>query len=109
MRTKLPDVISDYVEASNSRDAERFGTLFTKDAIVHDEGQDHRGVTAIKKWLASTAKKYAFTLTPIRLSRKKGEVVLTVKMTGDFPGSPISTRFRFVLNQGKIAKLDIRA
>src|SRR5438046_2672311 len=68
MRTKLPVVISAYVEASNSRDAERFGTLFTKDAIVHDEGQDHRGVTAIKKWLASTAKKYAFTLTPIRLS-----------------------------------------
>jgi ketosteroid isomerase-like protein len=109
MRTKLPDVISAYVEASNSRDAERFGTLFTKGAVVHDEGQDHRGVAAIKKWLAATAKKYAFTLTPIRLSRKEGEVVLTVKMTGDFPGSPISTRFRFVLNQGKIAKLDIRA
>ena len=109
MRMNLPDVISAYVEASNSRDAERFGTLFTNDAIVHDEGQDHRRVTAIKKWLASTAKKYAFTLTPIRLSRKEGEVVLTVKMTGDFPGSPISTRFRFVLNQGKIAKLDIRA
>jgi uncharacterized protein (TIGR02246 family) len=109
MRTKLPDVISDYVDASNSRDAERFGTLFTKDAIVHDEGQEHRGVAAIKKWLAFTAKKYAFTLTPIRLSRKEGEVVLTVKMTGDFPGNPISTHFRFVVNEGRIAKLDIRA
>jgi uncharacterized protein (TIGR02246 family) len=109
MRTKLPDVISAYVDASNSRDAERFGTLFTKDAIVYDEAQQHRGVTAIKKWLAATAKKYAFTLTPIRPFRKESEVVLTVKMTGDLPGSPISTRFRFVLNQGKIAKLDIRS
>lgn len=109
MRANLPDVISAYVEASNSRDLERFGTLFTRDAIVHDEGQEHRGVSAIKNWLASAATKYAFTLAPIRLSRKENEVVLTVKMTGDFPGSPISTRFRFVLNQGKIEKLDTRA
>jgi len=27
MRTTLPDVIRDYVEASNGRDEERFGTL----------------------------------------------------------------------------------
>jgi uncharacterized protein (TIGR02246 family) len=109
MRSKMPDVISAYVEASNSRDAERFGMLFTKDAVVHDEGQEHRGIAAIKKWLASTARKYAFTLTPIHLSRQENEIVLTAKMTGDFPGSPISARFCFVLDQGKIAKLDIRA
>jgi len=105
----MPDVISAYVEASNGRDAERFGTLFTKDAVVHDEGREHHGVTAIKKWLASTARKYAFALTPVRLSRKGNEIVLDVKMTGEFPGSPLSARFHFVLEQGKIAKLDIRA
>jgi len=109
MRTKLPDVISTYIETSNSRDTERFGALFRADAVVHDEGQEHHGVTAIKKWLASTAGKYAFTLTPVRLSRKEKEVVLTAKMAGDFPGSPISARFHFVLDQGKIAKLEIRA
>jgi uncharacterized protein (TIGR02246 family) len=109
MRTKLPDVISTYIEASNSRDAERFGTLFRKDAVVHDEGQEHHGVAAIKQWLASTARKYAFTLTPVRLSGKENEVVLTAKMTGDFPGSPISARFHFVLDQGQIAKLEIRS
>ena len=106
MRTKLPDVISAYVEASNNRVAERFATLFTRDAIVRDEGQKHRGVTAIKNWFSSTVTKYAFTLRPIRLSRsKEAEIVLTAKMTGDFPGSPISARFHFVLDQGKIAKL----
>ena len=109
MRTKMPDVISAYVEASNSRDGERFGTLFTKDAVVHDEGQEHRGITAIKRWLASTGRKYAFTVTPVRLSWQENEVVLTARMTGDFPGSPISARFHFVLDQGKIAKLEIRA
>jgi hypothetical protein len=64
---------------------------------------------AIRKWLASTVKKYGFTLTPIDLSLEKHETVLSVKMEGDFPGSPLSARFRFVLREGKIAKLDISA
>jgi hypothetical protein len=68
----------------------------------------HRGITAIKKWLASTARKYAFTLPPIRLSRQENEIVLTARMTGDFPGSPIPARFHFALDQGQIAKLEIR-
>ena len=109
MRTKLPEVISAYIEASNTRDGERLETLFTKDAVVHDEGEEHRGTNAIRKWLAAKARKYSFTLTPIRLSRKENEIDLTAKMTGAFPGSPISARFRFVLDEGKIATLNIRA
>ena len=109
MQTKLPEIISAYIEASNTRDGDRLGTLFTKDAVVHDEGHEHRGAAAIKNWLAATGRKYAFTLTPIRLSQKENEMILTAKMTGDFPGSPISARFQFVLDEGKIAKLNIRA
>jgi len=109
MRNKLPEIITAYIEASNTRDGERLATLFTKDAVVHDEGHEHRGTAAIKKWLAATARKYAFTLTPIRLSQKETEIVLTAKMTGDFPGSPISARFHFVVDEGKIATLNIRA
>jgi len=107
MRTKIPDIIDAYIQASNSRDADRFGSLFSEDAIVHDEGQEYRGVVAIRKWLASTVKKYVFTLTPIDLSLEKRETVLSVKMEGDFPGSPLSARFRFVLREGRIARLDI--
>ena len=109
MRTKMPDVIDAYIQASNSRDADRFGSLFSEDAIIHDEGQEYRGVVGIRKWLESTVKKYAFTLTPIDLSLEKHEPVLSVKMEGDFPGSPLSARFRFVLREGKIARLDISA
>jgi len=47
MRPKLPDVIGSYIEASNGRDGERFEALFTQDAVVHDEGQEHRRLPAI--------------------------------------------------------------
>ncbi len=109
MQTKMPDIIDAYIQASNSRDADRFGNLFSEDAIVHDEGQEYRGVVAIRKWLASTVNKYGFTLTPIDLLQEKHQTILRVKMEGAFPGSPLSARFRFVLREGKIARLEISA
>ncbi len=56
----------------------------------------------------STVEKYQFTLTPTSLSQEGSETILTAKLFGDFPGSPLSMRFHFVLHEGKISKLDIR-
>ena len=109
MQLKTPKVVKAYVQASNDRDVEAFGTLFAEDAIVHDEGTEYRGVAAIRKWLVSTFEKYAFTLKPIDVSQKANATILTVQMTGNFPGSPISTHFCFVVHEEKIASLDIRS
>ena len=46
MYMKMPHTIRAYVQATNTRDHDAFGALFTSDAIVHDEGQEHRGVAA---------------------------------------------------------------
>ena len=109
MQTWMRHVIRAYVQATNERDNDAFGALFTKDAIVHDEGQEHRGVAAIQKWLAATVRKYAFTLTLIDFSQERDKAILSGRMEGNFPGSPLSARFGFVLREGKIAKLDISA
>jgi ketosteroid isomerase-like protein len=108
MQIIIPHPINAYVQATNERDNDAFGALFTEDAIVHDEGQEHRGVIAIRKWLRSTVEKYQFTLTPIGLSQEGTETILTAKLSGDFPGSPLLMRFHFVLREGKISSLDIR-
>jgi hypothetical protein len=50
----------------------------------------------------------AYVLTPIGLSQEGTETILNAKLSGDFPGSPLSMRFHFVLREGKISKLDIR-
>jgi len=63
------------VQATNDRDNDAFGALFTKDASVHDEGQEHCGVAAIRRWLTSTVEKYQFTLTPTRLSQEGTETL----------------------------------
>ena len=111
IRTKkqpIPQVIIAYLKAVNDRDEDAFGALFTKDAVVRDEGTDYRGVPAIKKWLASTLAKYDLTLQPLGLSWRGPAVFLTVKLSGEFPGSPTSTRYRFVLHEGRIVKLNAR-
>jgi hypothetical protein len=39
----------------------------------------------------------------------EGETVLTATLTGDFPGSPVTVHFDFVLEAGKILSLEIHA
>src|SRR4030095_531541 len=108
MQITHPHPINSYVKATKERDNDAFGALFTEDAIVHDKGQEHRGVIAIRKWLRSTVEKCQFPLPPTRLSQQGTETILNGKLSGDFPGSPLSMRFHFVLREGKISSLDIR-
>jgi ketosteroid isomerase-like protein len=108
MQMKMPHTISAYVQATNARDNDACGALFTQDAIIHDKGQGHRGVAAIRGWLTSTVEKYQYTLTPTSLSQEGSETIHTAKLSGDFSGSPLSMRFYFVLHEGKISQRDIR-
>ena len=48
MTPKLPLVIENYVRASNAHDVEAIVACFGKNAIVHDEKQDHRGLDMIE-------------------------------------------------------------
>ena len=107
MRTKMPNVIDAYIQASNNRDADHLGNLFSEDAIVHDEGQEYRGVLAIRKWFESTSR--STRLPSHRLIfAEKHETVLGAQMKRLSWQSLISA-FRFVLREGKIARLDISA
>jgi ketosteroid isomerase-like protein len=108
MAESLPDEIQRFVQAVNTRDLEAFGRLFAADAIVHDEKQQHCGVEAIKQWLASTAEKYRFTMSPHGVSRRGGETILKTDLSGDFPGSPITLDYHFTLTDGKITRLEIK-
>jgi hypothetical protein len=41
------------------------------------------------------------------VERRDGMVVVTSRLTGNFPGSPVDLRFFFRLERGKIASLEI--
>lgn len=107
MIDNLPQPIALYVSAENSGNTKLFDECFTVDAIVRDENETHRGLAAIKDWKAETKRKYQHTVDPLRIVGKDGKFVVTSRLTGNFPGSPIELDFVFTLASGKVASLEI--
>jgi hypothetical protein len=69
----------------------------------------YEGLAAITAWKAQTKKKYHHTVTPLDVAQENDKTVLTATLTGDFPGSPVTVKFAFVLEAGKILSLEIHA
>ena len=57
---------------------------------------------------AETKRKYNHTVAPLAIAQRDGTTILTARLTGNFPGSPVTLQFCFVLEDGKIASLEIR-
>jgi hypothetical protein len=108
MGIDLPEPINVYVAAENGDDPQAFAQCFADDAVVRDEGRTMKGLAAIKQWKVETRKKCRHTVEPIRSIRKNGAIVVTSRLTGSFPGSPVTVDFVFKLDRNKIASLEIR-
>ncbi len=61
-----------------------------------------------KQWKAGTKKKYQHTVEPLESVQKGGKTVVTNRVAGNFPGSPVNLEFVFELERNKIALLEIR-
>jgi hypothetical protein len=107
MSIHLPLPIDVYVKAENSGDFESLSECFAPDATVRDESRTYKGLAAIKEWKAATKKKYNHTVAPLEISHRDGKTVLKAKLSGNFPGSPVTLEFSFVLEHGQIASLEI--
>jgi hypothetical protein len=105
-RLNLPEPIAAYFGA-DKRDSEAIARCFTKDAVVKDEGHTYTGIMAIKQWKAESSTKYTYTSEPFALEQRDGTTVVTSRLTGNFPGSPVDLRFFFRLERGKISFLEI--
>lgn len=104
---ELPQPIADYFDADR-RDGAAVARCFTNQAVVKDEGQTYYGPAAIEAWKAAASLKYAYTSKPFSMEQDKdGRYIVTSRLTGNFPGSPVDLRLTFRLERGKIAYLEI--
>lgn len=108
MLIDLPTTISRYLAADEAHDAQAIADCFTQDAIVRDEGNTHTGVAAILQWKAEASTKYSYTAEPFAIADEDGRTIVTSRLTGDFPGSPVDLRYLFQLEGDKIAGLEIK-
>ena len=107
MSIQLPFPIALYVQLENAGETETLSACFAPNAMVRDEGHTYEGLAAITTWKAATKKKYHHTVTPLEVAQQHGRTVLKATLTGDFPGSPVTVTFDFVLEAGKILSLEI--
>jgi ketosteroid isomerase-like protein len=96
-----------YFAATNRHDVAAMAADFTDDAVVKDEGREHRGVPAIREWMEQTIRKYDFKAEPTSVTRENDRTAVGVTVSGDFPGSPIALTYWFELDGEKIARLEI--
>ena len=106
MTLNLPKPVAAYFTADKA-DSEAVSRCFTNDAVVKDEGHTYNGRAAIKKWKEEASAKYEYTSEPLACEGKDGKFVVTSRLTGNFPVSPVELRFFFELEGEKIASLTI--
>jgi len=95
--------------AADKQGPEALARCFTPGAIVKDEGRTHTGLDAIKAWKKAASTQYTYTTEPFALEQKEGLHVVTSRVSGNFLGSPVDLRYRFRLECGLIASLEITA
>ena len=78
-------------------------SAFSDEASVHDEGQDMIGRAAIRESMSRTTRKYRVTVTPTGVGRADERTIVTARVSGTFPGSPVELRYHFTIVSGKYA------
>jgi hypothetical protein len=107
MSVDVPTPIALYIAADNRGDIEALTECFAEHAVVRDQGQTIEGLDAIKRWKVETKRKYRYTVEPLSSTQKDEKTIVTSRVTGNFPGSPIDLQFIFGLDGDKIASLEI--
>ena len=104
---RLPKPVAAYFAATNEHDVDAMLAFFSEAAIVKDEGKEMRGLAAVKQWMEDTIRKYAFTVAAVDVAASGSKTVVTTRVSGRFPGSPIDLQYEVTLADGKIARLEI--
>jgi len=107
MSLGLSKPIAAFFAAQNGQNTEVLAQHFTEGAVVRDEGRTIVGTVAIEEWRAETKRKYQHTIEPLTSVEKDGETIVTGRVAGNFPGSPVELQFTFCVESGRIASLEI--
>lgn len=107
MLIALPEPIAAYFAAESRNDVLALAQCFSDHAVVRDEGETIEGAAAIKQWNIDAKKKYHHTVEPLEVFERDGKTVVVGKVSGDFPGSPVTLDHIFELKGDKIVSLEI--
>jgi hypothetical protein len=109
MLPELPNPIQAYFAAANAHDIDACTACFAADASVRDEGREWVGVAGLRTWIGEVNAKYAPIVNVVDIDEVDDRTIVTARVSGSFPGSPIELRYAFTLNGDKIERLEIHS
>ena len=107
MPLSFTPIIQNYVDASNAHDVNSILACFADDAVVRDENETRRGKVEIEHWVRETIDKYKFHLEPLSAEKRGTETIVSIEVSGRFPGSPVTLDYHFSVANEKISSLTI--
>lgn len=103
----LHPAIQAYFEADKHLDGGAPLHAFTRDAVITDEGHSQTGHEAIDTWWRSVKAKYQAVAEPFEVNERADTLAVRAKVSGQFPGSPLTLTYAFRIEDDKIASLVI--
>ena len=97
-------LVTDAKSAIDAHDARALAALFAPDGRVADENTEHVGWVAISQWFAMTL---PILLETVETRVVGGTYTLIANGHGDYPGSPLTFRYDFLLSPEGIEVLSI--
>lgn len=104
----MPDIVKTYFDADHRNDADAFSKAFSLDAVVEDEGTCHRGGVAIREWWVAAKKAAQYIAEPLESAVDGDKAYVRARVSGQFPGSPVTLAYAFTIRDGRIVKLEIK-
>ena len=108
MTIALSGPVSAFFEAERTQDLEGLARCFGEHGVVRDEGRTIEGPDAIKRWMKEAKAKYQHTVQPLAVSHRDGLTVVTARVAGTFPNSPLDLEHVFAVEGGRITSLEIQ-
>ncbi len=105
----IPLPIQAYFIADRRNDGDALTRAFSLDAVLTDERHSYAGRQAIDAWWREAKARYQHVLEPFEIALEDDVARVRAKVTGHFPGSPVTCTFAFRLDGDRIARLEISA
>jgi len=104
----LPHAVTQYQDGHDRDAVDAALAKFAPTATVKDDGHEYQGQGEIRDWLATASTQFTYTRTLISAEPVDDDAwLVTNHLEGDFPGGVVDLRYRFVLDGGLIAELEI--
>ena len=109
MLSGVPEVVRTWMTAHLAKDVDDQLALYAADVVVVDDGRTYTGRDEVEAWSRRAGSEFTYTTTVLGSGTDGDATVVTARLEGNFPGSPVELSYRFRLVGGLVSGLTISA